>query len=283
MIKPEQLNQLKEQFSHLFKIEENGNMSLKENFGITPFKLIFIQEGEFYMGKADKRRKVELSPYLMAEFPVTQELYKSVTGINPSTFEGNNHPVEQVSWYDAVEFCQLLNQKLKIIPGTYIIDKENKDPNNQNKNDELKWSVSFNQTGKGFRLPTEAEWEFAAKGVEVHNKGEIFKYAGSNFLNEVGWYNENKGEETKTVGLKFPNSHGIYDLSGNVWEWCWDWQSSTEKKLVKNPTGPINGSLRVLKGGSWFFDKYYCLIENRNVNAPFDIYNIMGFRLVFAF
>lgn len=275
MIKPEQLNQLKKQFSHIFNIEENGNLTLKDGFDIPPFNLIFIQGGHFTMGKEPEQVKIELSPYFIAEFQVTQELYKSVTGVNPSHFEGINHPVEQLNWYDAINFCQQLNQKLKILPGTYKIDKDKHHQNNKIKVDELKWSVQFNERENGFRLPTEAEWEFAAVGTE------IFNYAGSDELDVVGW-NKRNSKSTCTVGLKFPNSRGIYDLSGNVWEWCWDWYSYYNKNKFINPLSEELGIHHILRGGSWTNQERECQIRNRSYNRSYILKNDIGMRLVFS-
>ena len=165
-------------------------------------------------------------------------------GNNPSYFKGDNLPVEQVSWDDCQKFLKKLSQK----------------------------------TGKRYRLPTEAEWEFAARGG-TFSKG--FQYAGSNDLNEVGWYSDNSYSETHPVDLKNSNELGLYDMSGNVWEWCADrygdyWAGG---KTVSNPSGPTYGSDRVLRGGSWNYDARFCRVAHRNYITPEVRNNGIGFRL----
>jgi len=137
-------------------------------------------------------------------------------GKNPSTFTGDNLPVEQVSWNKTQDFIKKLNQK----------------------------------TGKNYRLPTEAEWEYAARGG---NKSKGYKYAGSNNINDVAWYTSNSNSKTHEVGTKLPNELGIYDMSGNVWEWCSDWYGENYygSSPSNNPKGPGTGDDRVLRGGSW--------------------------------
>ncbi|WP_296012137.1 formylglycine-generating enzyme family protein [uncultured Treponema sp.] len=150
---------------------------------------------------------------------VTQELYKSVMGENPSSFKGEkNLPVETVSWYDAVYFCNKLSKICGLTP-VYDVDGETdveKWSYVPNKGNEITKTVSQNENANGYRLPTVAEWQWAAKG------GQEFTYSGSGNLDEVGWYNGNSEEKTHPVAQKDPNGYGLYDMSGNVWEWCWD-------------------------------------------------------------
>jgi len=158
---------------------------------------------------------VTVGDFYICKYEVTQELWEEVMGNNPSEFtEGENLPVENVSWDDAQEFIRKLN------------------------------SI----TGKKYRLPTEAEWEFAARGG---NNSKGYKYSGSDDINQVAWYDDNSGNRTYPVGQKAPNELGIYDMSGNVWEWCSDWYGDYPSGAVTNPTGPVNGSNRVFRGGSW--------------------------------
>jgi formylglycine-generating enzyme required for sulfatase activity len=165
-------------------------------------------------------------------------------GSNPSYFSGcDNCPVENVSWNDAQDFIRKLNQ----------------------------------QTGKNYRLPTEAEWEFAARGG---NKSKGYKYAGGNYRSNVAWYYDNSGGKTHAVGQKQANELGIYDMSGNVWEWCGDWYGDYSSSSQTNPKGPSYGSSRVLRGGGWDFDASDCRVSSRDDLAPGyrDYYD--GFRLV---
>jgi len=217
---------------------------------------------------------VKVNAFYMAEFPVTQHFYKEVTDENPSRFEGINHPVEQVSWYDAIEFCIRLNETLGLLPGFYTLNKNSKDKNNKSEYDDLKWTVNLNPTGRGFRLPTEAEWEYAARGGENHG------FAGSNTLQHVGWYNANSHQETKPVGLKFPNAFGLHDMSGNVWEWCWDWYAEYDKKVLNNPLGAKSGTHRSDRGGSWHGLAIRCRTDYRSGWGPDNRRGSMGFRLL---
>ena len=155
-----------------------------------------------------------------------------------------NHPVIHVSWNDATEYCKWLSKK----------------------------------TGKNFRLPTEAEWEYAASGS---NKSRGYTYAGSNDLDEVAWYEFNSGSKTHPVGQKEPNELGLYDMSGNVWEWCNDWYDPDYYKNSpgNNPKGPSSGSYRVLRGGSWNIIPQFCRVANRLRYYPSNRNSGFGFRL----
>ena len=209
--------------------------------------MIRVPEGSFLMGSNDCDREqpphmVTVSTFYIGETEVTQELWKAVMGDNPSNFKkGGNYPVENVSWNDCQTFIKKLNEK----------------------------------TGKKFRLPTEAEWEFAARG----GKSGGTKYSGSDNLSEVAWYgywddnDKNRTITTTTtmpVAQKKPNSLGIYDMSGNVWEWCNDWYASDYYKNSpsNNPQGPSSGSYRVLRGGSWSYNADLCRVALRNGYRP---------------
>ena len=224
--------------------------------GVT-FNMIAVEGGTFWMGaqstnsggqnydsEADSDEspvhQVTLSDYYIGETEVTQELWKAVMGSDPSYFEGDDLPVEEVSWDDCQEFIRKLNSK----------------------------------TGKTFRLPTEAEWEYAARGG---NKSNGYKYSGSNSIDNVAWYD---GSETHTVGSKSPNELGIYDMSGNVYEWCSDWYGSYSSGSQTNPTGPSSGSYRVLRGGGWDYFARLCRVSNRDCNYPGSRYCNYGFRLI---
>lgn len=224
------------------------------------FRMVPIEGGEFDMGdevgdlgEDCRPHRVRLSPYSMGQFPVTQALWLAVMGgKNPSYFKGDARPVEQVSWDDAKTFMDKLNEKLP---------------------------------GRGFRLPTEAEWEYAARGGHT-DSGRSCLYAGSNRLESVGWWRENSHNETKPVGLKMPNALGLFDMSGNIYEWCADWYDSEfykkckKKGTVENPRNDETGSDRVLRGGSWFYDDpRYCRVAYRDLIDPDDRGNGLGFRL----
>ena len=191
-----------------------------------PFDMVEVRGGTFSMGAtfeqgsvAENNEKpvhsVTLSSYYIGKTEVTQALWKAVMGNNPSISKGDNLPVEYVSWDDCQEFIEKLN---------YL-------------------------TGQNFRLPTEAEWEFACRGG---NNSRDYKYSGSNYIDDnVGWYYGNSGGNTHPVATKSPNELGIYDMSGNVWEWCSDWYGDYSSDAQTNPKGPESGSRRVCRGGSW--------------------------------
>ena len=137
------------------------------------------------------------------------------------------------------------------------------------------------KTGQNYRLPTEAEWEYAARGgVETIHESSQTKYAGSNNIDNVAWYTSNSGSKTHTVGTKQANELGIYDMSGNVWEWCSDWYGSYSSGSQNNPQGAKSGKYRVLRGGSWNNNAIYCRVANRYRNNPALTLNNNGFRLV---
>lgn len=216
------------------------------------FEMIPVEGGTFTMGGTSEQgsdadsdettHSVTLSDYYIGEFEVTQELWEAVMGSNPSRFKGSNLPVESVSW----DGCQTFIRKLNSL------------------------------TGKTFRLPTEAEWEYAARGG---NKSRGYKYSGSNSIGEVAWYDDNSGR-THTVGTKSPNELGIYDMSGNVYEWCQDWYGSYSSGSQTNPTGPSSGSFRVYRGGSWYFNARRCRVSARRGYSPINRDNDLGFRVV---
>lgn len=177
---------------------------------------------------------------------VTQELYESVMGEHPSKFNGEkNLPVEKVSWYDAVEFCNKLSKEAGLEPA-YSINGS---------------SVEWNRNASGFRLPTVEEWQYAAKG------GQDYEYSGSDNLDEVGWYTDNSGSKTHPVAQKAPNGYDLYDMSGNVWEWCWG-------------SDPDHSDRRYNCGGSWSNFASYCEVGYEHWNRADSPNNFLGFRIV---
>ena len=218
------------------------------------FTMIAVEGGTFQMGATSEQgsdasdyekpvHSVTLSDYYIGETEVTQELWEAVMGTNPSNFKGSKKPVQYVSWNDCQEFITKLN----------------------------------NLTGKNFRLPTEAEWEYAARGG---NKSQGYKYSGSNTIGDVAWYSGNSSSTTHDVKTKQANELGIYDMSGNVWEWCQDWFGSYSSGSQTNPTGPSSGSLRVLRGGGWDGSARYCRVSDRYYYDPGSRDDSCGFRLI---
>jgi formylglycine-generating enzyme required for sulfatase activity len=194
---------------------------------------------------------------------------------------GDNLPVEKVSWYDALVYCNKRSVKEGLTP-VYSISGST---------DPSKWagvptssnpawdSVICNWEANGYRLPTEAEWEYAARGGK-QSKG--YKYSGSNDLKQVGWYYSNAGNQTQNVGSKAANELGIHDMSGNVGEWCWDRYDGYPDASQTNPTGASSGSSRVLRGGSWHNLGYYCRVANRNFDDPVNSSISFGVRVARA-
>jgi formylglycine-generating enzyme required for sulfatase activity len=216
-------------------------------------EMVFVQGDTFTMGCTSEQgsdcykwekpsHSVPVSSFSIGKYEVTQAQWKAVMGSNPSYSKGDNLPVEDVSWNDVQEFIKKLNS----------------------------------QTGKNYRLPTEAEWEYAARGG---SKSKGYKYSGSNDIDNVAWFGENSGSTTHPVGTKQPNELGIYDMSGNVLEWCSDWYGTYSASAQQNPMGASSGSDRVYRGGSWRDLASGCRVAFRFTDAPGNSGDDLGFRL----
>ena len=212
------------------------------SIGNVRFEMVRVEGGTFTMGATAEQgsdaysdekptHQVTLSSYSIGKTEVTQALWQAVMGSNPSHFKGSNLPVEEVSWED----CQTFIRKLNAL------------------------------TGKTFRLPTEAEWEFAARGG---NNSRGYKYSGSNTLSNVAWYTDNSSSTTHPVATKASNELGLYDMTGNVREWCSDWYGSYSTSSQYNPTGPNSGSGRVIRGGGLISSAGYCRVSFRDSGDP---------------
>ena len=215
--------------------------------------MVAVQGGTFTMGCTSEQgsdcfddekpaHQVTVGDFYIGKYEVTQAQWKAVMGSNPSNFKGDNLPVEKVCWNDVQNFIQKLNA----------------------------------QTGKQYRLPTEAEWEFAARGGK-NSRG--YKYSGSNTLGNVAWYKDNSDKNTHAVGTKSANELGIYDMSGNVWEWCNDWKGSYSNNAQTNPQCPTSGSRRVIRGGSWDSIARRARVSYRYSSTPDNRNSAIGFRL----
>ena len=229
-----------------YKAEED----YKETLLNLNLDMVYVQGGTFDMGEAavgydwaQPVHKVTVSSYHIGKYEITQAQWKAVMGTSPSMFTGDNLPVEKVSWIEAKEFCDSLSKK----------------------------------TGKKYTLPTEGQWEFAARGG---TKSKGYLYSGSNAVEDVAWYSDNSNSTTHAVGTKAANELGIYDMSGNVWEWCADWYAPYSSDAVTDPTGPDTGTLRVIRGACWDYFADDCRVSNRGGNYPISRENFIGFRVV---
>ena len=218
--------------------------------------MVRVEAGTFTMGATAEMKNPDvdekpthrvtlINDYYIGKYEVTQALWQAVMGDDPSYFKGDNLPVEAVTWDDCQEFIGKLNRI----------------------------------TGKTFRLPTEAEWEYAARGG---NKSRGYQYSGSNNPSNVAWYDDNSGDKTHAVGTKQPNELGIYDMSGNVWEWCQDWYETYSSSSQVNPTGANSGSCRVVRGVSWYNNARDCRLSLRGSNTPDFRSSNLGLRLVLS-
>jgi formylglycine-generating enzyme required for sulfatase activity len=216
-------------------------------------EMVYVEGGTFWMGCTTEQQgscdddesplhRVTLTGFSIGKYEVTQAQWKLIMGSNPSRFQGDNLPVENVSWSDAQEFIERLNAA----------------------------------TGKRYRLPTEAEWEYAARGGA---KSRGYKYSGSHNLSNVAWFEDNSGSRTHPVGAKLSNELGIHDMSGNVYEWCSDWYGSYPASAQQDPMGAGSGSSRVLRGGSWIYTAAGCRVSDRYSRSHDYRYSILGFRV----
>jgi formylglycine-generating enzyme required for sulfatase activity len=244
-----------------------------------PANMVRIQGGTFMMGspasevnrnsEREVQHSVTVSSFYMGKYPVTQKEYQEVMGTNPSNFKGDSLPVEMVSWYDAINYCNRLSQREGLTPA-YTVNGEN---------------VTWNQNASGYRLPTEAEWEYACRAEKTtpFSTGNNITTSQANYDGNYPYNNNAKGtyrEKTTAVGSFSPNSWGLYDMHGNVWEWCWDWYGTYPSNAQTDPRGASSGSDRVLRGGSWSDDAQDLRSANRGGYTPSNRYNNIGFRLV---
>jgi len=255
-----------------FTTAKNANIAIE---------MVLVNGGTFIMGggtgqtnlfaNEQPTHQVTLTGFYMGKYEITQAQYTELMGVNPSYFSDHtNKPVEQVSWFDAISFCNKLSEH-EGLSKCYTLNGS---------------EVSFNSNAKGYRLPTEAEWEYAARGGT--NYTDYYTYSGGNSVYEVGWVKENSydlGYEhpdygTHPVGSKKANKLGIYDLSGNVWEWCWDWFGSYTSGNETNPTGGPKIEHRVYRGGCWAYETTYARSSARGYGTPENGSYSLGFRVV---
>ena len=256
-VEPQRVEQVREQ-----NLSVSG--TLEEE--VIDIKMISIPAGIFQMGSIDGGddekpvHVVTLDAFEINATEITQGKYKEIMGENPSYFSGSdNLPIENVSWYDAVKFCNRQSEKAGL----------------ERCYDESTWICDFSKNG--FRLPTEAEWEYACR---AGTKTEYYSGDSKSELSRTGWYSGNSGSNTHSVGQKESNAWGLYDMHGNVFEWCNDWFGNYSSASVTNPTGIQSGSFRVLRGGWWYDSARCCRSADRYYSKPDGSYYGTGFRIV---
>jgi formylglycine-generating enzyme required for sulfatase activity/TolB-like protein len=248
---------------------QSGNTNRNTGGGTTSANFVRVEGGTFQMGNPsggdnDERpvHTVTVKSFSISKYEVTQKEWQEVMGNNPSNFKGDNRPVECVSWYEAVDYCNKRSIKEGLTPA-YRGSGDN---------------ITCDWSANGYRLPTEAEWEFAARGgIKDYLTTE---YSGSNSVDAVAWYSGNSGNSTHPVGTKAANSLDIHDMSGNVWEWCWDWYGSYSSGTQTDPRGAVSVASRVLRGGSWGNSAADVRSARRGRNTPSSRSGHIGFRLV---
>lgn len=246
-------------------------------FEIIPGGQINVPAGSFNNGSGT----VTLSAFQIGRYEVTQASYESVMGANPSSFAGHpDFPVEQATWFNAIEYCNRRSLREGLTPCySYLTHGTNPAnwPEGWSESAANHANVSCDWSTDGYRLPTEMEWLYAARGG---SSGQGLAYSGSDNLDEVGWYFGNSGATPHPVGGKAANGLGVYDMSGNVWEWCWDiWNDTLPTSAQTDPTGPATGNLRCIRGGSWGSYDYFCALNHRDRVAASNVYFHDGFRV----
>jgi formylglycine-generating enzyme len=252
-----------------------------------PDGFVFVSGGSFQMGSDSlttnekPAHSVTLGSFLISKYEVTQGEYMEIMGTNPSwDTEGsdNTYPVNNVDWYNAVKFCNALSIKHGL-PQAYFVNENEFDPNNQNHVANAKWwLVTWDKSAHGYRLPTEAEWEYAAGGG---SDGIDYLYSGSDEIDDVAWCKPNSSGNLHPVGKKQPNELGIFDMSGNVREWCWDWLGQYPSNDQTDPVGVPSGSIRIARGGNFYHSTETARISSRGYATPNESGgSIQGIRVV---
>jgi formylglycine-generating enzyme required for sulfatase activity len=242
---------------------------------------VLIKGGTYIMGSPsseaergtdETQRRVTVADFYLAKSEVTQREYRELAGNNPSNFKGDTLPVENVTWFDAVRYCNAISAKEGLTPAYTISGTD------------VKWDRSAN----GYRLPTEAEWEYACRAgtTTPFHTGKGISDSEANFMNSYGYNSDASGrvtggyrQETIAVNSFKPNQWGLFDMHGNVWEWCWDWYGEYGTSAAENPTGAVSGSYRVNRGGGWNDFPKHIRSAYRAATPPDNGSFNIGFRL----
>ena len=246
---------------------KNENIVIEQNMSEMPSgaDFVHIEGGTFQMGSDSEDDEkpvhtVTVKSFSIAKYLVTQKDWYEVMGNHPGYFKGDDRPVENVNWFDVIAYCNKRSLQEGLNPVYSRLDDD----------------IICDWNANGYRLPTEAEWEYASKSSD----SEEFEYSGSNNVDSVGWHTGNSSGETHAVGVKAPNGIGLYDMSGNVWEWCWDWYGSYSSEKLEDPVGSVSGSFRVRRGGSWNNSEQSLRLVYRGNHAPTSRSSSVGFRVV---
>ncbi|MHC6201927.1 formylglycine-generating enzyme family protein [Breznakiellaceae bacterium SP9] len=243
-----------------------------------PPDMLHIAGGTFLMGSSSSepnrdsdevQHRVTLSSFCMGTYPVTQKDYQALMKCNPSRFKEDALPVEQVNWYDAIDYCNARSKKEGLAPA-YTVSKDN---------------VTWSRNANGYRLPTEAEWEYACRAgtMTPFSTGNTIMTSQANYNGNYPYNGNVKGTyrgKTTPVGNFAANAWGLYDMHGNVWEWCWDWYGAYSSANQTDPIGAASVSFRVIRGGGWGSNAAYLRSASRSNNTPTDRYYGIGFRIV---
>jgi formylglycine-generating enzyme required for sulfatase activity len=278
----------------------NGTLPISELSG-SLVEMVRVPGGTYTMGSpstdtsrdsGETEHRVKVSSFWMGKYEVTQAQWNAVMGTTIEQLQtaasggstdygrGNNYPVYYVSWYDALVFCNKLSMTEGLTPAYRISGSTDPAawgavPTSSN----ATWNaVTIVSGSTGYRLPTEAQWEYAARGGQSASGYKI--YSGSNTVGDVAWYSGNSGSKTHEVGTKAANELGLHDMSGNVYEWCWDWYGNYSSGAQTDPAGASSGSYRVNRGGSWFYSAQYARSAYRIYFYPYNRLSYLGFRLL---
>lgn len=278
----------------------DGEDTATDSLGITTYQIVIpgamvsVAGGTFTMIDPSKQTPdtvtVTVSDFTIGKYEVTQKEWEDVLGSNPAEYDptnnigvGDNNPVFHVGWFDILVFCNEKSLAESLTP-CYSINGST-DPDTWGVRPEYSDSPTFaawnavicDFDATGYRMPTEAEWEFAARGGINWTDGYI--YSGSDTIDEIAWYQENSGSELHSIGTKLPNQLGIYDMTGNLYEYCWDWYAPYTDNAT-DPTGAPTGDMRIVRGGSWMSIPANCVVNGRYREYPNSNYDYNGFRLV---